>query len=61
MYRGTFRYKGWCETLDAMKALNMLDDTIADYSGMDYTDFIAERAGTDSVDLRKSRPETSGS
>jgi len=53
MYRGTFRYKGWCETLDAMKALNMLDDTIADYSGMDYTDFIAERAGTDSVDLRK--------
>ncbi|MBP1666908.1 MAG: lysDH [Bacteroidetes bacterium] len=53
MYRGTFRYKGWCETLDAMKALNMLDDTIADYSGMNYTDFIAERAGTDSVDLRK--------
>ena len=53
MYRGTIRYKGWCETLDAMKALNMLDDTIADYSGMDYTDFIAERAGTDSVDLRK--------
>ena len=53
MYRGTFRYKGWCETLDTMKALNMLDDTIADYSGMNYTDFIAERAGTDSVDLRK--------
>lgn len=53
MYRGTFRYKGWCETLDAMKALNMLDDTINDYSGMDYAGFIAERAGTDTVDLRK--------
>ena len=32
MYRGTFRYKGWCETLDAMKALGMLDDTVKDYS-----------------------------
>jgi saccharopine dehydrogenase-like NADP-dependent oxidoreductase len=53
MYRGTFRYKGWCETLDAMKALNMLNDTIIDYSGMDYAGFIAERAGTDTTDLRK--------
>ncbi|MEI7663188.1 MAG: saccharopine dehydrogenase C-terminal domain-containing protein, partial [Bacteroidota bacterium] len=23
MFRGTFRYKGWCETLDAMKQLNL--------------------------------------
>jgi saccharopine dehydrogenase (NADP+, L-glutamate forming) len=53
MYRGTFRYKGWCETLDAMKALNMLDDTINDYTGRDFAGFIAERAGTDTVDLRK--------
>jgi saccharopine dehydrogenase (NADP+, L-glutamate forming) len=53
MYRGTFRYKGWCETLDAMKTINMLDDTVSDYSGMDYAGFIAERAGTDTIDLRK--------
>lgn len=53
MYRGTFRYKGWCETLDAMKTINMLDDTVNDYSGMDYAGFIAERAGTDTIDLRK--------
>jgi saccharopine dehydrogenase (NADP+, L-glutamate forming) len=46
MYRGTFRYKGWCEALDAMKSINMLDDAIADYTGMSYADFIAERAGT---------------
>ncbi len=26
MYRGTLRYSGWCETLDAMKRLKMLDD-----------------------------------
>jgi saccharopine dehydrogenase-like NADP-dependent oxidoreductase len=53
MYRGTFRYKGWCETLDAMKALNMLDDTIIDYTGTDYAGFLAERADLNSTDLRK--------
>jgi saccharopine dehydrogenase-like NADP-dependent oxidoreductase len=53
MYRGTFRYKGWCETLDAMKALEMLDDKIIDYTGMSYAGFLAERAGTDTADLRK--------
>jgi saccharopine dehydrogenase-like NADP-dependent oxidoreductase len=53
IFRGTFRYKGWCETLDAMKALNMLDDFIIDYSGIDYSGFLAERAGLSSNDLRK--------
>jgi saccharopine dehydrogenase-like NADP-dependent oxidoreductase len=53
MYRGTFRYKGWCETLDTMKALNMLDDTINDYTGMDYAGFLAERSGFDTADLRR--------
>lgn len=53
IYRGTFRYKGWCETLDAMKSINMLDDSIADYERMSYAEFIAERAGVDIRDLRK--------
>jgi saccharopine dehydrogenase-like NADP-dependent oxidoreductase len=53
MYRGTFRYKGWCETLDAMKHLNMLDDTIIDYTGMDYCDFLAESGKLGKTDLRK--------
>ena len=53
MYRGTFRFKGWCETLDAMKHLNMLDDTVADYTGMDYAGFLAERCGLGISDLRK--------
>jgi len=53
MYRGTFRYKGWCETLDAMKNLNMLDDTVIDYQGMTYAGFLAERAGTELDNLRK--------
>jgi saccharopine dehydrogenase-like NADP-dependent oxidoreductase len=53
MFRGTLRYKGWCETLDAMKSINMLDDGVADYERMSYAEFIAERAGVDIRDLRK--------
>jgi len=53
IYRGTFRYKGWCETLDAMKNLNMLDDTVKNYSGMTYAGFMAERAAVSKKDLKK--------
>ncbi|MEI6048249.1 MAG: saccharopine dehydrogenase C-terminal domain-containing protein [Bacteroidota bacterium] len=53
VYRGTFRYKGWCETLDAMKSLNMLDDTVNDYIGMTYANFLAERGGTEVNGLKK--------
>jgi saccharopine dehydrogenase (NADP+, L-glutamate forming) len=53
IYRGTFRYKGWCETLDVMKSINMLDDTVKDYSGMTYAGFIAERASVKHKDLIK--------
>jgi saccharopine dehydrogenase (NADP+, L-glutamate forming) len=52
MYRGTFRFKGWCETLDVMKELRMLDDSVRDYSGMSWVEFIAERAGTGVENLR---------
>ena len=44
MYRGTFRFRGWCETLDVMKELNMLDDTVKNYEGKSYAEFMAERA-----------------
>jgi len=60
MYRGTFRYKGWCETLDAMKQLNMLDDTIIDYSGKDYCSFLAERSELAATDLKKNISEKLG-
>jgi saccharopine dehydrogenase (NADP+, L-glutamate forming) len=53
IYRGTFRYKGWCETLDAMKSINMLDDTTKDYSGMTFAGFLAERAGISYSQIRK--------
>jgi saccharopine dehydrogenase (NADP+, L-glutamate forming) len=53
MYRGTFRFPGWCETLDLMKELNMLDDEVRDYTGMTWSDFTAERAETGRENLRK--------
>jgi saccharopine dehydrogenase (NADP+, L-glutamate forming) len=54
MYRGTFRYKGWCETLDAMKSLNMLDDNILDVREKSYAEFLAEISGADIHHLKKS-------
>jgi saccharopine dehydrogenase-like NADP-dependent oxidoreductase len=53
MYRGTLRYKGWCEALDVMKKISMLDDTTADYGKMSYADFIAERAGVEKTGLKR--------
>ncbi len=53
MYRGTLRFKGWCETLDAMKSLNMIDDTTKDYSGMSYAGFLAEQAQVLTGNLKK--------
>jgi saccharopine dehydrogenase-like NADP-dependent oxidoreductase len=53
MYRGTFRYKGWCESLDAMKALGLLDDSQKDYSGYSLAEFLAERSCTSANDLKK--------
>lgn len=60
IYRGTFRYKGWCETLDAMKSINMLDDSIKDYSGVSFAGFLSERAGLDLSELRKKLTEKPG-
>jgi saccharopine dehydrogenase-like NADP-dependent oxidoreductase len=53
MYRGTFRYKGWCETLDVIKNLNMLDDSVKDWQGMSYAGFLAERGGLEVKELKK--------
>jgi saccharopine dehydrogenase (NADP+, L-glutamate forming) len=53
MYRGTLRYKGWCETLDAMKSISMLDDKSSDYETKSYKEFLAERAGLGMDNLRK--------
>ncbi|MCU0408373.1 MAG: saccharopine dehydrogenase NADP-binding domain-containing protein [Bacteroidales bacterium] len=52
MFRGTFRYKGWCETMDAMKRIDMFSDTVKDYTGFTLAGFVAERAGISEGDIR---------
>lgn len=57
VYRGTYRYKGWCETLDAIKELGMLSDEVKDYSSYSYKNFLSERTGIISGDLREKTAE----
>ena len=45
MYRGTFRYKGWCETLDAMKALKLITNNKMNFEGMTYAEFVGMLIG----------------
>ena len=42
MYRGTFRYQGWCETLDVIKQLNLISYDKYDMTGMTYADMVAK-------------------
>ena len=53
IYRGTFRFKGWCETLDVIKNLRLLDDDIKVFDGISYAQFLASQSGTQVSDLKK--------
>ena len=48
MFRGTFRHKGWCESLDAMKRLNLITNDKKDFTGKSYAEFVAMMIGADS-------------
>jgi len=52
IYRGTYRLPGWCETLDLIKALNLIGDEPRDYTGMSFKAFLCEKAGIDGADIR---------
>jgi saccharopine dehydrogenase (NADP+, L-glutamate forming) len=54
MFRGTFRYKGWCETLDVIKRLNLISYDKFDMTGMTYAGMILKQVGiNDGTDARK--------
>jgi saccharopine dehydrogenase-like NADP-dependent oxidoreductase len=44
MFRGTFRYKGWCETLDLMKKLNLISYDKFDMTGLTCLDMVKKLA-----------------
>jgi saccharopine dehydrogenase-like NADP-dependent oxidoreductase len=60
IYRGTFRYKGWCESLDLIKALKLVDDGDRDFTGMTYRQFVASKTGLPGVDLRRELKDKPG-
>ncbi len=41
MMRGTFRFPGWCESIDAMKALGLITTKEYDFSGKTYAEMVA--------------------
>lgn len=54
MMRGTFRYKGWCESIDAMKKLSLISYDKINMEGMTYADFMAVMIGAhDSVNIKQ--------
>ncbi len=49
MMRGTFRYPGWCESMDAMKALKLLTNDTYDFTGKSYAEMLAMLIGLESA------------
>jgi saccharopine dehydrogenase-like NADP-dependent oxidoreductase len=43
VYRGTFRFRGWCETLNVIKQLGLIAYEKSDMSGMTYADLVARQ------------------
>lgn len=55
MFRGTFRFPGWCETLDAMKKLHLISYDKVNMEGWTYADMVAYLIGAESSDGIKSK------
>ncbi|PKP09190.1 MAG: saccharopine dehydrogenase [Bacteroidetes bacterium HGW-Bacteroidetes-4] len=54
MYRGTFRYKGWCEALNALKKLKLTLPEPHDFTGMSYAQLMARQINAKNTkDLKK--------
>jgi len=45
IFRGTFRYEGWCEIIDAMKSLKLLSYDKLNVGGLTYAGFMARMTG----------------
>ena len=43
MFRGTFRYPGWCGALDALKRLGMVSCDMTDMTGMTFAQLVAHQ------------------
>lgn len=55
MFRGTFRFKGWCETIDAMKEMKLISYDKIDMTGKTYAGFMAMQIGASDVENIKQK------
>ena len=55
IYRGTFRYKDWCEAMDVLKALGMTSYEEFDLKGKTYAEFTAEIVDIDTTNALKEK------
>ena len=54
MMRGTFRHEGWCECLDAMKALKLITNEKHDFIGKTFSEMVAMLIGENQAqDIRQ--------
>jgi saccharopine dehydrogenase-like NADP-dependent oxidoreductase len=60
MYRGTFRHPGWCVSLDAIKAMNLIGDEKIDFTGMTYADFVNKMIGKEDGDAKQNAKDFLG-
>ncbi|MGM0667701.1 MAG: saccharopine dehydrogenase C-terminal domain-containing protein [Bacteroidota bacterium] len=60
IFRGTFRFRGWCETIDAMKTLDLLSRQEEDLKGKTYADLIRSRTGSSKGPLKQQVAEKLG-
>ncbi len=55
MFRGTLRYKGWCESLDALKQLNLTLPVKEDMTGLSYRQYLASKINASKTDDLKQK------
>jgi len=53
--RGTFRYEGWCEIIDALKVLKLLSYDKYNMEGLSYAGFMAKQTGEASAENIKAK------
>ena len=60
IFRGTFRFRGWCETIDAMKTLKLLSREEEDLKGKTYADLLRSRCAGSKGSLKQVLAEKLG-
>lgn len=53
IFRGTFRFRGWCETIDSMKSLDLLSKQEENFEGKTYADLIRSKIDSGDKNIKE--------